>query len=137
MGRGSSVLGEALAAEVGRRCGSTMQMMQLNHGIFDEASVSVISSETVGELGRLAGRSADIRRFRPNIVVRSTRAVHFEEDEWVGGLLTFGDAGDAPSVAVTMRDVRCAMVNIDPEQGALLPKCSRQSFAPTRTPQES
>ena len=117
------VFGETLAAEVGRRYGAPVQMMQLKHGIFDEASVSVISSATVCEIGRLAGRSADVRRFRPNIVVRSTRAVAFEEDEWVGGLLTFGEADDTPAVAVTMRDVRCGMVNLDPDGGTVPQKC--------------
>ena len=112
------LFGEALAAEVERRYGAPVQMMQLNHGIFDEASISVITSDTVRELGRLAGRSADVRRFRPNIVVRSTRAVPFEEDQWLGGVLTFGDTDDAPAVAVTMRDVRCAMVNLDPDAGS-------------------
>jgi uncharacterized protein YcbX len=116
------LFGEALAAEVGRRCGAPVQMMQLNHGIFDEASVSVIASETVREIGRLAGTSADVRRFRPNIVVRSVRAVPFEEDEWLGGVLTFGEADDAPAVAVTLRDVRCAMVSIDPDGGSPAPE---------------
>ncbi len=116
------LFGEALAAEVGRRCGAPVQMMQLKHGIFDEASISVITSDTVREIGRLAGRSADIRRFRPNIVVRSTRAVPFEEDQWLGGVLTFGEADDAPAVAVTMRDVRCAMVNFDPDGASPAPE---------------
>jgi uncharacterized protein YcbX len=97
-------------------------MMHLKHGVFDEASISVISSATVREIGRLAERSADIRRFRPNIVVRSTHAVPFEEDQWVGGVLTFGEADDAPAVTVTMRDLRCAMVNIDPDGGSLAPE---------------
>ena len=35
------VFGEDLATEVGRRCRGPVQMMQLNHGIFDEASISV------------------------------------------------------------------------------------------------
>src|SRR6187431_757260 len=35
------VFGEDLAAEIGRRCGTPVQMMQLKHGIFDEASLSV------------------------------------------------------------------------------------------------
>lgn len=116
------LFGEALAAEIGRRHGAPVQVMHFKHGIFDDASVSVITSDTVREIGRLAGRSADIRRFRPNIVVRSTRAVPFEEDAWVGGVLTFGEAGDAPAVAVTMRDLRCAMVNIDPDDGSLAPE---------------
>ena len=116
------VFGEALAAEVGRRYGAHVEMMQLKHGIFDDASVSVITSDTVREVCRLAGKGADVRRFRPNIVVRSTRAVPFEEDEWVGGVLTFGDGDDVPAVAVTARDVRCAMVNIDPDNGSFAPE---------------
>ena len=113
---------EALAGEVGRRYGAPVQMMQLKHGIFDDATISVISSTTVGEICQLAKKSADVRRFRPNIVVRSRRAVPFEEDQWVGGVLTFGDADDAPAVTVTMRDLRCAMVNIDPDGGGLAPE---------------
>ena len=109
------LFGEALAVDVGRRSGFPVQMMQLRQGIFDEASISVITSDTAREIGRLAGTSADIRRFRPNIVVRSTRAVPFEENQWVGGVLTFGDADDAPAVTVTMRDIRCVMVNFDPD----------------------
>lgn len=119
------LFGEALAAEVERRHGAPVQMMQLNHGVFDEASISVIASATVREIGRLAERSADVRRFRPNIVVRSTRAVPFEEDQWVGGVLTFGEADDAPAVTVTMRDPRCAMVNIDPDGGSPAPEVMR------------
>lgn len=115
------LFGAALAADVGRRHGAPVEMMQLKHGIFDEASISVITSDTVRELGRLAGRSADVRRFRPNIVVRSTRAVPFEEDRWLGGALTFGDADDAPAVTVTMRDPRCVMVNLDPDGGSPSP----------------
>jgi uncharacterized protein len=116
------LFGEALAAEVGRRGGAPVQMMQLNHGTFDEASISVITSDTVREIGRLAGRSTDVRRFRPNIVVRSKRAVPFEEDQWLGGVLIFGEGEDAPAVTVTMRDVRCAMVNIDPDGGSRAPE---------------
>ncbi len=116
------LFGEALAAEVGRRHGAPVEMMQLKHGIFDDASISVIASETVREIGRLAGRSADIRRFRPNIVVRSTRAVPFEEDQWLGGVLTFGEADDAPAVTVTLRDLRCVMVNFDPDDASPAPE---------------
>jgi hypothetical protein len=116
------LFGGALAEEIGRRAGAAVEMMHLRHGVFDDASVSVITSETAGEVSRLAGRTADIRRFRPNIVVRSARAVPFEEDEWLGGVLTLGDGGDAPAVTVTMRDVRCAMVNVDPDDGSADPE---------------
>ena len=116
-GKEMPIFDEALAAEIERRYGHQVEMMQLKHGIFDEADISVITSETVREISRHAGRSADVRRFRPNIMVRSTRAVPFEEDEWLGGVLTFGDGDDAAAVTVTTRDVRCAMVNFDPDGG--------------------
>jgi uncharacterized protein YcbX len=90
-------------------------MMHLNRGIFDEASVSVIASATVEEISRLATQPADVRRFRPNILVASARSVPFEEDEWVGGVLSFGDTDEAAAIGITNRDERCAMVNFDPE----------------------
>jgi uncharacterized protein len=116
------VFGEDLAAEVGRRYGAPVQMMQLKHGIFDEASISVIASDTVREIERLAGRSLDIRRFRPNVVVRLLRSGPFQEDEWVGGVLSFGEGDDAPAITVTMRDVRCSMVNLDPDSARPAPE---------------
>jgi uncharacterized protein len=116
------VFGDDLAREVGRRHGAPVQMMQLRHGIFDEASVSVIASDTVREIGRLAGRSLDVRRFRPNVVVRLLRSIPFQEDEWMDGVLSFGDAHDAPAVAVTMRDERCSMVNLDPDTAIPAPE---------------
>jgi uncharacterized protein YcbX len=112
---------EALAADIARRSKMAVEMTHLKHGIFDDASVSVITSTTVGEVCRLAGRDADVRRFRPNIVVRSTRAVPFEEDGWLGGVLTFGEAADAPAVTLIRPDVRCAMINIDPDDASLAP----------------
>jgi uncharacterized protein YcbX len=116
------IFGEDLATEVGRRYGAPVQMMQLKHGIFDEASISVIASDTVREIGRLAGRSLDVRRFRPNVVVRLLRSVPFQEDEWLGGVLSFGEGDDAPAITVTMRDVRCSMVNLDPDSAQPAPE---------------
>ena len=57
------VFGDALAADVGRRYGRPVQMMQLKHGIFDDASISVITSDTIREIGRLAERSIDADDF--------------------------------------------------------------------------
>jgi uncharacterized protein YcbX len=116
------VFGEELAREVGRRYGAPVQMMQLNHGIFDEASISVIAVETVREIGRLAGHHPDVRRFRPNVVVRSLQSVPFQEDEWLGGVLSFGEGDHAPAITVTMRDTRCSMVNFDPDSARPAPE---------------
>jgi uncharacterized protein YcbX len=115
------VLGEELAAEVERQHGAPVQMMQLKQGIFDDASISVIASDTVREIGRLSELEPDARRFRPNVVVRLLESGAFQEDEWVGHVLSFGDGHDAPAVTVTMRDVRCSMVNLDPDTARSAP----------------
>lgn len=113
---------EALNADVGRRFGAPVELMELRQGIFDDATVSVIAAGTAAELCWLAGKDADVRRFRPNILLRTPDAVPFEEDQWVGGTLTFGEADEGPAVAVTMRDVRCSMINLDPDGGATSPE---------------
>lgn len=116
-GEEMAVFGQELATEISRRHRSPVQMMHLNRGIFDEASISVITSATVSEIGRLAAQRPDVRRFRPNIVISSLLSVPFEEDEWVGGVLSFGEGIEAAAIGVTMRDERCAMVNLDPDSG--------------------
>jgi hypothetical protein len=121
-GKDLPVFGEDLAREIGRRCGAPVQMMHLKHGIFDEAAISVIAADTVLAISRLAGLSPDVRRFRPNVVIRLLRPVPFQEDEWVGGVLTFGHGREAPAAAVTMRDVRCAMLNLDPDSAKPTPE---------------
>jgi uncharacterized protein YcbX len=117
-----AVFGPELAAEIGRRHGSAVEMTHLNRGIFDEASVSVITSATVGEIGRLSAQPADVRRFRPNILMASARSVPFEEDEWVGGVLKFGEAPEAAAIGITNRDERCSMVNFEPGSARVDPE---------------
>jgi uncharacterized protein YcbX len=93
--------------------------MNLKHGIFDEACISVISLGTVECIGRESGRDVDLRRFRPNVVIETNSAEPFEENKWVGRTLMFGDgnSGAAPmaAIGVTMKDERCVMVNLDPD----------------------
>jgi len=121
-GQDLPIFSDELAAEITRRCGAPVQMMQLRHGIFDETAISVIAVDTIREIGRMAGRTLDVRQFRPNILVRATTPVPFQEDQWIGGVLSFGPADDAPAVTVTMRDERCGMVNLHPDSAEAAPE---------------
>ena len=106
-----------LKAELAERFGSGVELMQLKHGIFDEAAVSVISLATMAGIGREAGLDLDRRRFRANLVVETQRCEPFLEDGWVGRMLVFGDDDPRPAVSLTMCDARCMMINLDPETG--------------------
>lgn len=115
------IFSEQLASEIELRCGAPVEMMLMKHGIFDDASISVIALDTIEEISKLAGCDADIRRFRPNVVVRLLQSAPFQEDQWIGGELIFGEGEGAAEVAVTMRDLRCSMVNFDPDSAASTP----------------
>lgn len=114
-GQELAVFGRELALEIERRHGAPVEMVHLNRGIFDEASISLITSATISEIGRLAAQAPDVRRFRPNILIALQRALPFDEDDWVGGILSFGEAKDSAAIIITNRDERCSMVNFDPD----------------------
>lgn len=110
-----------LNQEIAQRFGSEVELMQFKHGIFDEAPISVISQSTITGIGREAGTKGDLdrRRFRANILVETDSDDLFLEDNWLGCTLVFGDADAAgPAVHVTMPDVRCVMINFDPDTAA-------------------
>src|SRR5437867_5323212 len=106
-----------LRSEIAGRLGSSVELMNLKHGIFDEASLSVISLATIAGISREAAVDLDTRRFRANIVLETHDHEPFLEDGWVGGRLVFGDGEPRPAVTITQRDVRCMMINLDPDTG--------------------
>jgi uncharacterized protein YcbX len=106
-----------LQSEVAERLGSSVELIKLKHGIFDHASVSVISLATIAGIGGEAGVNLDRRRFRANIVLETHDREPFLEDGWVGGTLVFGNSEPRPAVSVTVRDERCVVINLDPDMG--------------------
>jgi uncharacterized protein YcbX len=107
-----------LRSEIAGRLGSGLELMKLKHGIFDDSPISVISLATLAGIGAEAGVNLDRRRFRANIVLETPNREPFLEDGWVGGTLVFGNSEPKPAVSVTARDVRCMMINLDPDTGA-------------------
>src|SRR5215218_9182380 len=94
-------LGSAeLQNSVAEKFGSAIELMKLKHGIFDEASVSVINLATISAIGREAGQDLDTRRFRANIVIATDATESFLEDGWVGGRLVFGNNETGPMINI-------------------------------------
>lgn len=124
-GRDLAPFGAELADEVGQRSGMMVEMVHLDRGIFDEASVSLITSATVGAISQRSGVPGDVRRFRPNVVLASASGLPFGEDDWVGGILSFGRDGEGAALVVTNRDERCAMVTYDADSAHPSPEVLR------------
>jgi uncharacterized protein YcbX len=106
---------EELDLNISEKFGSAVELMNFKHGIFDEASVSVINLATISAIGSEVGQDLDTRRFRANIVIASEATDPFLEDGWIGSRLVFGSTEDGPTVSVALRDLRCVMINLDPD----------------------
>ena len=72
-----------LQNEIANLFGSTVELMNLKHGIFDDALISLISLTTIAGIGGEAGVDLDRRRFRANIVLETHDHEPFLEDAWV------------------------------------------------------
>jgi uncharacterized protein YcbX len=105
----------ALAAELG----AGVRVIKQNRGVFDTMPLSLLTTQALAGLGRLAGADLAAGRFRPNILVDASGVEapgpgapgrDFPEDAWVGRVLRIGGL----RMRVDQRDQRCVMVTIDP-----------------------
>ena len=112
---------EPLLQQLSGAFGSSLKLANLVNGIFDDAPLSLISTETIKALEAETGRALDIRRFRPNLLIEPCDGNPLRDDEWIGKTLLIGSAPNVSAVRVTIRDIRCVMVNIDPDTAAVDP----------------
>ena len=101
-----------LLQQLSNAFGSSLALIKLDNGIFDDSPLSLISTETVKMLEAESGRTLDVRRFRPNLLIEPSDGMPLREEAWVAKTLVIGSA---PAVRVTIHDVRCVMVNLDPD----------------------
>jgi uncharacterized protein YcbX len=100
------VVDEALAEELGFGA----RVIKQGRGIFDALPLSLISTQTVSQLGEYVGSQLDPRRFRPNILVDANDGDAFFEDGLVSNSIRIGDM----RMRVDKRDKRCVVTNVDP-----------------------
>lgn len=111
-----------LQNSVASKFGSAVELMRLRHGIFDDACVSVINLATITAIGRETGLNPDTRRFRANVVLATESNESFLEDGWVGKRLIIGSEETGPVISLTKRDLRCMMINLDPDTAVQDPR---------------
>ena len=102
------VADSALAAELG----PCVRVIKQDRGIFDTMPLSLLTTQALAGLSRLAGLGLAAGRFRPNLLVAASGGglPEFPEDAWVGRVLRIGGL----RVRVDKRDQRCVVVTVDP-----------------------
>lgn len=110
-----------LKRELAAAYGSDIRLIRLNRGTFDAQQLSVMSLATANALAELIGQDVGIDRFRQNIVIETESGEPYAEEDWLGGLLTFGNRPNSASVRLNRRIQRCVMINIDAETAVKSP----------------
>jgi uncharacterized protein len=105
-GQELDVVDPSLASELGFGA----RVIKQSRGVFDVMPLSLLSTQSIGALGRMVGASLVPQRFRPNLLVEAGGDGPFPEDAWVGSVLRVGGM----TMRVDQRDERCVMINIDP-----------------------
>lgn len=86
------------------------QVIRQARGIFDSFPLSLITTQTISQLGEMVGTALDVQRFRPNFLIDAADGTPFAEDAWVGKVLRIGGL----RMRVDKRDGRCVVITIDP-----------------------
>lgn len=96
-----------------------LTLLRSDRALTDCRPLSLMSSQTVAQLGAELGQAVDPRRFRANIYLDLNGAAGFTEDGFVGHSFKIGDE---VTIAIVDRDPRCKMITLDPDTGAMDPK---------------
>jgi uncharacterized protein YcbX len=111
------MLGEGLRGE------NHITLVRSDRALTDCRPVSLISSQTVRQIGEELGGPVDKRRFRANIYLDLASDNGFAEDELVGRKLRLGSKAE---VAILERDPRCKVMSLDPDTGEHNPEVLRK-----------
>lgn len=98
----------------------------LEHGLFDDSPVSLISTATIENIGSQSELELDPRRFRPNLLVETVSGEPFEEEKWLGNVIQLGDRPDSPQLWLESQNVRCMMITLDPDSAQETPRILRE-----------
>ncbi len=114
-GEGYEVSDPLLLKEISKESKKGLDLLHLWRGNFDSTAISLITANTISQIGEGVGQKLDPRRFRPNILIEVVGNSHYPEDLWVGKVLIFGEREDSALVSVNKKDKRCVMITLDPE----------------------
>lgn len=109
----------SLLAELETLVGARLSWIHLWRGAFDAMPVSLLTTNSLNSVRDLCGvEDLAPMRFRPNILVETDRDAAFPEEKWESRSLLFGTGADPARIRLNRKDVRCKIVDLNPETGA-------------------
>lgn len=136
-GRDLAVDSAELLDEIARESARDIRLLHHQSGVFDTFDFSIVARQSIEAVSKAIGRAGsggiatgggrmlDERRFRPNVVLDCAGDAPFCEDGWIGGLVRFGERGDSAGIRINRADLRCMVINIDPDDLASDPAVLR------------
>jgi uncharacterized protein YcbX len=100
-----------------------LSLLRSDRAMTDCRPVSLISLQSIRQLGAEVGIEMDPRRFRANLYADLGANPGFTENNFVGRRLRIGSRLE---IAVLDRDPRCKMITLDPETAEESPEILRQ-----------
>ncbi|HZZ80801.1 MAG TPA: MOSC domain-containing protein [Gemmataceae bacterium] len=100
----------------------SLSLVRSDRALTDCRPISLLSMQSVQQLGNELGQVVDPRSFRENIYLNLS-AAGFTEDSYVGKSLLLGSR---VKVSILERDPRCVMISMHPETGESKPEVLRQ-----------
>jgi len=97
-------------------------LIKSGRGNFDAQHVSLFSLATVRQLAADSGAAIDHRQFRANLFIEPASGKAFDEENWAGKVIQIGEHA---RIAVTKRDGRCMIVNLNPDSAEQDPRVLR------------
>jgi uncharacterized protein YcbX len=116
-GKRLSVDSQELAEELMSTYEKPVTLVKLSRGTFDCMPASLLTQTSLDTLQSKLAYALDARRFRANVIIDAEVKNGYPENDWINGLVSFGDRADSAQVLVNYPDKRCMMVNLDPETG--------------------
>jgi uncharacterized protein YcbX len=103
--------------------GLSVTLMRSERAMTDCRPISLLSLQTVQQLGEEVGAELDKRRFRANVYLDLQTAGGFSENALVGRTVRIGSK---VVVSVLERDPRCQMITLDPNTATPNPEILRK-----------
>jgi uncharacterized protein YcbX len=106
-----------LVDEIQKQTGKKLTVVRMGRAAYHSMPVSLISDSSIKAIEKKYGKEIDPRQFRMNVYIETEVGLPYEEENWLGKVITFGERENSAKILGFKLDERCATINLHPETG--------------------